>query len=57
VILLAAVAGDPLPDFPNARRWLIDHDVLGDDNRFLVPIMERWVREQVVAAKQSFGPR
>lgn len=29
--------------------------MLGDDNRFLVPMMERWVREQVVDAKQSLG--
>ena len=56
-ILLAAAAGNDLPDFPNARRWLIDHDVLGDDGRFLVPMMKRWVREQIVEAKRSFGSR
>lgn len=45
-------AGD---GFPGARRWLIDHDVLGDDGQFLVPMMERWVREQIVDARRSFG--
>lgn len=56
-VLLAAVAHDPLPDLPDARRWLIDHDVLGDDGQFLVPMMERWVREQIVDARRSLGSR
>lgn len=56
-VLVAAVARDPLPDLPDARRWLIDHDVLGEDGQFLVPMMERWVREQIVDARRSFGSR
>lgn len=36
--------GQPLPDLPDARKWLRGHDGLDDEGRFPVPMMERWVR-------------
>ncbi len=46
-ILQSLVAGQPLPDSPRARNWLREQEVLGDDNRFLVPMVESWVRRRV----------
>lgn len=37
-------ASQPLPDSPRARKWLREQEVLGDDNRFLVAMVESWVR-------------
>jgi hypothetical protein len=44
--LLQAVAQDQTPpDFPQARKWLREHDVLNDEGQFAVPMVRQWVRE------------
>ena len=47
-ILLAIGRGEMIPDFPKARTWLRDHDVLKADN-FAVPMVERWVRQKATS--------
>ncbi|MEK7676490.1 MAG: ATP-binding protein [Verrucomicrobiota bacterium] len=44
-ILRAFARGQPPPDFPDARLRLREHDVLNDEGKFAVPMMERWVKE------------
>ncbi|MDQ3813198.1 MAG: ATP-binding protein [Armatimonadota bacterium] len=46
-ILLAVASGATPPDFPTALTWLCEHDVLDQNNEFLVPMVERWVRTQL----------
>jgi len=46
-ILRAIVRGESPPDFPGARVWLREHDVLTDAGEFAVPLVRRWVREKV----------
>jgi len=45
-ILSALVRGETPPDFPAARKWLREHDVLNDRGKFAVPMVERWVKEK-----------
>lgn len=42
-LLRALAAGETPPDFPAARAWLHEHDVLGADGDFAVEMMRRWV--------------
>jgi hypothetical protein len=42
-ILRALAAGEAPPDFPAARAWLREHDVIGADGDFAVEMMRRWV--------------
>ncbi len=46
MILRTIIAGDAPPDFPAARKWLRDHDVLNDAGEFAVPMVRRWVKEK-----------
>lgn len=48
-VLLARVRGDKIPDFPKAERWLVDREVLTDEGKFVVPVMERWVHHKITA--------
>jgi len=43
-ILCAVAKGERPPDFPEARKWLREHDVLNDAGEFAVPMVERWVK-------------
>jgi len=43
-ILTALAAGAAPPDFPAARAWLREHDVIGADGDFAVEMLRRWVR-------------
>jgi hypothetical protein len=52
-ILTAVATGAEPPSYSSARTWLREHDVLTDDDRFAVPMVERWVREH--AARSSHG--
>ena len=45
-ILLAIVNGETPPDFPEARAWLREHDVLNDAGEFAVPMVRRWVADR-----------
>ncbi|MAF09401.1 hypothetical protein CMK11_03030 [Candidatus Poribacteria bacterium] len=45
-ILRARLADEPLPDHPEAMRWLVENDVLHADAAFVVPMAERWMRER-----------
>ena len=45
-ILLARVKGEPVPHFPAAERWLVERDVLTAEGKFIVPVVERWVRRE-----------
>jgi hypothetical protein len=42
-ILGAIGQGVPPPDFPDARTWLREHDVLNSDEDFAVEMVRRWV--------------
>ncbi|MBV9926385.1 MAG: ATP-binding protein [Acidobacteria bacterium] len=42
-VLRALAAGETPPDFPAARAWLREHDVIGTDGDFAVEMMRRWV--------------
>ena len=46
-ILTALVEGRPAPESRKALRWLREHDVLNAAGDFAVPMMARWVREQI----------
>ncbi|MSS73777.1 MAG: ATP-binding protein [Candidatus Latescibacteria bacterium] len=46
-VLRAIVRGETTPDFPAARVWLREHDVLNDAGAFAVPMVERWVKEKM----------
>ncbi|MFL6209922.1 MAG: ATP-binding protein [Pyrinomonadaceae bacterium] len=46
-ILRAIVRAELPPDFPGARVWLREHDVLDDAGAFAVPMVRRWVQEKV----------
>jgi hypothetical protein len=45
-ILTALARGEPVPALPRAESWLREHDVLGEDGGFAVPMVERWVRKK-----------
>jgi hypothetical protein len=45
-ILLALARGETPPDFPKARTWLREHDVLNDAGTYAVPMVERWVKRE-----------
>jgi hypothetical protein len=45
-ILRALTRSEPPPDFPRARAWLREHDVLNDAGTFAVPMVERWVKKE-----------
>jgi hypothetical protein len=47
-ILLALARGRKPPYFPEACSWLREHDVLDDNERFAVPMMERWVKKEKI---------
>ncbi len=42
-ILRALARGDTPPDFPEARAWLREHDILNGAGAFAVPMVRRWV--------------
>jgi hypothetical protein len=44
-ILRAVAHGNPAPDHPTARHWLVDRSLLDSNNRLVVPMIGRWVRE------------
>ena len=44
-ILSAVAHGATAPDFPDARAWLHEYDVLNTLGQFAVPMLERWVRQ------------
>jgi hypothetical protein len=46
-ILRAIIKSESLPDFPAARQWLREHDVLNDAGQFAVPMVRRWVQEKI----------
>ena len=46
-ILRALAKGEKPQDFPEARRWLREQDVLNDAGAFAVPMVERWVRKRM----------
>jgi len=46
-ILSGLVKGETPPDFPAARKWLREHDVLNDAGKFAVPMVERWVKGRI----------
>ena len=46
-ILRAIAKGETPPEHPKANKWLRDHDVLDESNQFVIPIVERWVREKL----------
>jgi hypothetical protein len=46
-VLRARVRDEEIPAFPKAERWLVDREVLTDEGKFVVPVMERWVRQKV----------
>ena len=46
-VLRAIVRGETPPDFPSARVWLREHDVLNAAGVFAVPMVERWVKEKM----------
>jgi hypothetical protein len=48
-ILRALAAGETTPEFPAARAWLREHDVLGADGDFSVVMMRRWVEARAAA--------
>lgn len=41
----AVAKGESVPDDPETRTWLVNQDVLDNQGRFLVPMVERGVRE------------
>lgn len=41
------------PSHPSAWTWPWEHDVLPEDARFAVPMVERWVREQVARSSHA----
>ena len=43
-ILRALAACETPPEFPAARAWLREHDVLDGEGRFAVEMMRRWVK-------------
>jgi hypothetical protein len=45
-ILRTLACGETPPDFPAARNWLQEHDVLHPDGTYKVPMMQRWVCER-----------
>jgi hypothetical protein len=47
-VLLALARGETPPDFPKARAWLREHDVLNDAGSYAVPMMEQWVKKEKV---------
>jgi hypothetical protein len=47
-ILLALVRGQAPPDFPRARNWLCEHDVLKADT-FAVPMVHAWVEQKAAS--------
>jgi len=49
-ILRALAKSETPPDFPAARNWLREHDVLNDAGKFAVPMMERWVKRKIEGA-------
>jgi hypothetical protein len=46
-VLKALIEGRPAPESRKALRWLREHDVLNTAGDFAVPMMARWVREQI----------
>ena len=46
-ILRAIIRGETPPDFPAARTWLREHDVLNDEGKFAVPMVEQWVKKKI----------
>jgi len=44
-ILRAVARGETPADFPEARLWLRNHDVLTETGDFAVPLVQRWVQE------------
>ncbi len=46
-ILRALIQGKTAPDFPTARSWLRQHDVLNDAGTFAVPLVQRWVKQKI----------
>jgi hypothetical protein len=46
-ILRAAARGKTPPEDHAARAWLREHDVLSEAGTFVVPMVERWVRQTV----------
>jgi hypothetical protein len=45
-ILRAVARGETPPEDHAARSWLREHDVLTDAGTFVVPMVERWVRQK-----------
>jgi hypothetical protein len=45
-ILRAIGRAESPSDFPGARAWLREHDVLDDAGAFAVPMVRRWVQEK-----------
>jgi uncharacterized protein len=53
-MILSSIAREELPpDFPAAREWLRDHDVLNSDGNFAVKMMKQWVKEKFVRNMSS----
>lgn len=48
-ILRAIIKEETPPDYLDARRWLVEHDVLNEAGEFAVPLVKRWVRETKIA--------
>jgi len=48
MILRAIIKSEAPPDFPAARQWLREHDVLDDAGQFAVPMVRRWVQEKPI---------
>jgi hypothetical protein len=44
-ILIAVARNEPPPDYPAARVWLLENDVLNEAGDFAVPMVRRWVSE------------
>jgi len=47
-MLKAIVRGEAPPQFPNARAWLNEHDVLNSNGDFAVEMVRRWVKTKCV---------
>lgn len=47
MILRAIIKHELPPDFPAARQWLHEHDVLDATGQFAVPMVRRWVQEKM----------
>jgi hypothetical protein len=52
-ILRAVANGETPPDYPSARNWLFDRNLLDSNNQFVVPMVGRWVREHSARLPQT----